>query len=218
MNSKIMTDEQKIELFKKTIYTNFSPQFKRSVIYVHLANACEYLKQFDIEEDTILDYIDSVIANALEISKNNNPNVKIPKPITDKMLKELPKKEILRLKDLQLVESKSFVIFINLQKTFIGQVTKKNISLGKKLVTILSNKPMYHDTMYRTILLHPPVFFHFVYKMFSPLIEPETRQKIIIIKKNNTKNNDKININSNMNADDFCNEQIKSNKKNFVLK
>ena len=53
--------------------------------------------------------------------------------------------------------------------------------------------------------------------MFSPLIEPETRQKIIIIKKNNIKNIGKININNNMNADDFCNEQIKSNKKNFVL-
>ena len=212
-----MTDEQKLDMFKKTVYTNFSPQFKRSVVYINMASACDLLKKLDIEEDTVLNYIDSVLTNALQVSRAKNPNVEIPQPITDKMLKELPKKEILRLKDLQLVESKSFVIFVNLQNTFISQVTKKNISLGKKLVTILSNKPKYHDTMYRSILLHPPIFFHLVYKMFSPLIEPETRQKIIIIKKNNIKNIGKININNNMNADDFCNEQIKSNKKNFVL-
>ena len=57
-----------------------------------MASACEYLKKLDIEEDTVLNYIDSVLTNALNISKKNNPNIAVPKPITDKMIQELPKR------------------------------------------------------------------------------------------------------------------------------
>ena len=205
MKSIILNEESKKLLLSKLIYTEYKQEFKRAVIYIHVAQICDAITKYKLSEDFMMDYIDKVLTNALRISREKNPNVPLPPPITQEMLETLPKKELLKKKNEQLVESKSFVMFVSLENTFIRHVCKKNLSLGKKLVSLLSCKEEFQDTMFKSILIHPPVFFHVVYKIFKPLIEPETREKIIIITKKNKKN---------MNVDEYNDIQKESQEKN----
>ena len=205
MKSTLLNEESKNLLLSKLIYTEYKEEFKRAVIYIHVAQICDSITKYNLSEDFMVNYINKVLTKALKISREKNPNVPLPQPITKEMLETLPKKELLKKKNEQLVESKSFVMFVSLENTFIRHVCKKNLSLGKKLVSLLSSKEEYQDTMFKSILIHPPVFFHVVYKLFKPLIEPETREKIIIITKKNKKN---------MNVDEYNDIQKEAQEKN----
>ena len=151
-----MNKEQLSDILPRIFYSTYNESQQMGSLVVSMRGCLDLFKMVTDKDlqDEIIQYVGRVIDSGLEQTKTNNP-----------LLSNKP----------------TIITFLNLHGVLMSDLTKQVKLFTVKIIQFAQQK--YIDTMVKTYIYNPPVFFKIAYSVFYPFIDKDTRKKISVVKK-----------------------------------
>ena len=162
-----MNNEQLSKLMKEHFFSRYNKTHNKGSMAIYLKPLLELNKLCNESNNkAIIDFISNIMTESIEISRQHQSDDDKTDP--------------------------TIIVFLDLKGILMRDMTTKTKKFLVMIIQFLQNT--YVDTMVKTFLYNPPVFINISYKFFYRFIDPDTRKKIVIVKKNKEI----------ISADEFC--------------